>query len=129
ARARAAARVRSCPGRGDPHGVEDLRLPRAPAEIARQRLADRVVGGSRIASEQIRDSNDETGRAEAALHGARLDERFLHGMEGAVLAEPLDGDEVVTLGLRGEDEARTDERPVHQDRARPALALLARILR
>ena len=41
----------------------------------------------------------------------------------------LDGDHVVAVRLGGEDEARADELPVEQHRARPALALLARVLR
>ena len=43
--------------------------------------------------------------------------------------EPLDRGDVVAVGLRREHEARADEHAVEQHRARPALALLAGVLR
>ena len=58
-----------------------------------------------------------------------VDERLLHRVEVVAVGEPLDRRHVVAVGLRGEHEARTDERPVEQHRARSALALLARVLR
>src|SRR5439155_7943737 len=73
--------------------------------------------------------DDEPRRAEAALHRSCLDERGLHGMELAVLREPLDRHDLVPVRLRREDEARADERAVEQHRARAALALPARVLR
>ena len=69
------------------------------------------------------------GRAEAALHRAGLDERLLHRCSSLAVGEPLDRDDLVAVGLRREHEARADERPVEQHRARAALALLARVLR
>src|SRR5215217_2569578 len=48
------------------HGVEDLRVPRAPAEVAAQRLADLVVGRIRRLPQEIDRSDHQAGRAEAA---------------------------------------------------------------
>src|SRR5439155_11088782 len=97
--------------------------------IARERLADLVVGRVRVLAQQVRRRNHEPRRAEAALHGARLDERLLHGMQAVPVGEPFDGDDLVPLGLRSEDEARAHEGAVEQDRARAALSLLAGVLR
>ena len=44
-------------------------------------------------------------------------------------AEALDRDDLVAVGLRGQHEARADERAVEEHRARAAFALLARVLR
>ena len=58
------------------------------------------------------------------------DERVLHRMELAVRAgEPLDGDDVVPVRLRRQNEAGADELAVEQHGARAALALLAGVLR
>ena len=68
------------------------------------------------------------GRAEAALHGAGVDERLLHVGQHAVGAERLDGHDVAVDGAGGQHQARAHERAVDGDRARAALALLARVL-
>src|SRR5262249_6030123 len=44
-------------------------------------------------------------------------------------AEALDGDDLVPAGLDREHEAGADEHAVEEHRARPTLALLARVLR
>ncbi len=110
-------------------GVEDLLVPGAAAEVARQRLADLVVARIRDAAQEVGRGDDEAGRAEPALDRARIGERLLHGMEVAVLGEPFDGDDLVALRLRREDETRAHELSVEENRARSALALLARVLR
>ena len=79
--------------------------------------------------EQVGGRDDEAGRAEAALHRAGLDERLLDAVEPVLAGEALDGDDLVTVRLRGEHEARADELAVEQHRARAALALLAGVLR
>src|SRR5215212_9134764 len=119
----------SCATRGQPHGVEDLRVARAATEIARERLADLVLVRLGLVREQVRGRDHEPGCAETALHGARLDEGLLNAMEPAVVGQALDRHHLVAVGLSSEDETRADERPVQQNRARPALALLARVLR
>src|SRR5438445_5991141 len=63
---------RSSAFRCQPHGVEDLCVPRAAAEVAGQRLADLVVARIRVLAQQVRRCDDEARRAEAALHGACL---------------------------------------------------------
>ena len=111
------------------NGVEDLLVPGAAAEVSGERLADLVVRRVGTAAQEIGRGDDEARRAEAALHRARVGERLLHRVQGAIAAEALDRDDVVPVGLRGEDEARAHELAVEEDGARAALALLARVLR
>ena len=110
-------------------GVEDLLVPRAAAEVSGQRLADLVVGRIGNPAEELGRRDDESRSAEAALDGTRVGERLLHGVELSVLAQILDGDDLVAVGLGGEDEAGTDQCLVKKDRARAALPLLTRVLR
>src|SRR5579862_4672125 len=110
-------------------GGEDLRVAGTAAEVAGERLADRLVARAREALEQVGHGDDQTRRAEAALHGARLDERLLHGIEVLAAAEVLDGADGAAVGLDRRDEAGADEPAVEPDRARAALPLLAGVLR
>src|SRR4051795_11247886 len=115
--------------RRHPDRVEDLRVPRAPAEIAAQGLPDLVVRRVRHVRQQIHGRHDQPRCAEPALHGARRRERLLHRMERPVRPEPLHRHDLVPVRLHRQHQTRADQRPVEQDRARPALALLARVLR
>src|SRR4051794_22180990 len=115
---------------GEPHGVDDLLVARAAAEVAGERLADLRVARVRILRQQVVRRDDQPRRAEAALHAAGLDERALDLVQLAVGGrDALDGDDLAALGLGGEDQARADELAVEVDRARAALALLAGVLR
>ena len=81
--------------------------------------------GARVARQQRDGRDDEAGRAEAALHGARGHERPLHGVQPAVGGQPLDGHDLAPVGLRAVHEAGAHELAVQQHRAGAALALLA----
>ena len=67
----------SRPARREANGVEDLRVAGAAAEVAGERLADLVVVRARRSPQQVDRGHDQSRRAEAALHGAGLDERLL----------------------------------------------------
>ena len=121
--------VDSSAGR-QPHRVEDLRVPRTAAEVAAQRLADLVVRGLRHPPQEIHRRHDQPGRAEPALHRPRRRERLLHRMQLPLRRpQPLHGHDLVPVRLRGQHQASAHELSVQQDRARPALSLLARVLR
>ena len=106
-------------------GVDDLRVAGAPADVAGQRLADLRVVGMWMAAQKVVRGDDQAWRAEAALHGPRLDERALHLLR----VNAFDRDHLTPVRLAGEDEARAHQRAVEVDGARSALALLARVLR
>ena len=67
--------------------------------------------------------------AETALDRSRLDEGDLLGIEVRSVGNPLDRRHRSPFGLARPDEAGADEHPVHEDRARSALTLLAGVLR
>ena len=92
------------------HRVEDLLVPGAAAEVARERLADLVLASGPGAPKEILRRDDEPGRAEAALHRARLRECRLHRVQLAARREPLHGHDLVPVRLRREHEARAHER-------------------
>ena len=111
--------------------VEDLLVAGAAAEVAGERLADLVVAsGSGCASSRSAVGDDEPGRAEAALHGAGVDERLLHRVQRAVAAP---SPSTVTTSCPSACAARTRHEQtsvaVEEHRARAALALLAGVLR
>src|SRR5262249_27492464 len=120
---------------GQAHGIEQLLVARAPAQVARQRLADLGVARTRASPQQVVAGDDQPGGAEPALHATRLDERALYLVQPVTdtltlgVGDSLDGHDIAALRLRGEDEARTHELVVEVDRARSALALLACVLR
>src|SRR6266850_4661948 len=60
------------------HRVEDLPVTRAAADVSGQRLADLRLGRLGVVAKQRGGGDDETWRAEPALHRARLDEGALH---------------------------------------------------
>src|SRR5581483_443623 len=118
--ARRFALISSHPPRREPHRVEDLLVAGAATEVAGQGLANLVLTRVRATLEQRRGRDHQPRRAEPALHGACLDERLLDRVQLAVRAEALDRHDLVAVRLRGEHEARADELPVEQHRARAA---------
>src|SRR4051812_31214168 len=77
---------RGLAGRGEPHRVHDLLVARAAAQGAGEGLADVRVGRGRGALQHLVGGDEQPGRAEAALHGARVDERLLDRGELGALA-------------------------------------------
>jgi len=115
--------------RGQPDCVQDRLVTRAATQVSRQRLADLVVAGFRDPPQQVVRCHDQPRRAEAALHGARVDERLLHRVQLVAVGQSLHGTHRVALGLAGRDQARAHRRVVQVDRAGTAFALFAGILR
>ena len=115
--------------RGQAHGVEDLLVAGAAAEVAREGLADLVV-----ASDAASARAGPRPRRRGPACRSRIARRPPRGMPAAHGAADrrrrgLRPCHVVAVGLRREHEAGTDERAVEQHRARAALTLLAGVLR
>src|SRR5439155_12526462 len=111
--------------RGVPDGGQDQGVAPAAAEVPGQVLADLPVGGRWVIAQQRLRGYQEPRRAEPALHRAVPHERVLHGVEGAVAGQSLDGPDAPALGPDREEQAGADQLTVYQDRARPARALPA----
>jgi hypothetical protein len=94
----------------------------AAAEVALEPVPDLLVGGVRIAREQVGGGHDHAGRTEAALEAVLLPEGGLHRVQFAVtVREALDGRDLRAVGLRGEHGAALHRLSVHVNRARAAV--------
>src|SRR5688572_26190384 len=110
---------------GGLHGLDDLRIRRAAAEIARQVVPDLIVGGFRRLLEQFLRHQHESGRTEAALESAVRHERFLHRMKAVLPGQPFDRIHFSTVDEGGEIQATRYRRAVDDHRAAAAQALAA----
>src|SRR5438128_9037403 len=107
------------------HGLDDVEIAGAAAEVAADGLADlglaRVLG----ALEQRAARQHHAGRAKAALQPVLLPEAFLDGVELASLLQPLDGRHFAAVGLHRQHGARLHRLPVEQHGARAAVGGVA----
>jgi hypothetical protein len=111
---------------GAADGRDDVLVPRAAAQVARDRLAGLLGGGVGVVLEVGGDRRDEPGGAEPALQGVALGEGLLHRAEVlGVVADALDRRHLVALRADGEHQARAHRLPVDEHGARPAHAVLA----
>src|SRR5205085_162593 len=101
------------------HGLDDVVVAGAPAEVPLEPVADLVVARVRMLVQEARGRHDHPRRAIAALQGMVLVERLLHGMERAVPRQSLDRRHLVTVGLHGEEGARLHGLSVQVDSASP----------
>src|SRR5262247_4462602 len=83
------------------NGGDHLGVTRAPAEIARDAVADLLLGRLRILGEEGGGGHEHAGDAEAALGHAVTDEGVLQRMEDAVHAQALDGGDGTAARLHG----------------------------
>jgi hypothetical protein len=120
-------------GRIGPHGrcgladgPEDPLIAGAAAEVAGEGFADLVVSGVRVLLEERFDRHHEAGRAEPALETVVLHERLLDRVQRAVGGgDALDGRDLRSVRLGGEDQAGPHGNAVDDDRAGAAHAVLA----
>ena len=116
-------------GQGD--RLDDLRVARAAAEVAGDRLADRVVVGS-AAGVEVRPGGHRASRAcRSRTARRRLEERLPGARRGPRLGRRRPGPRPSgrrAVDLADRDEARIDDLAVDEHRARAALALAAALL-
>src|SRR5881398_2029841 len=110
-------------------GFVDLDVTGAAAEVARERLLDRVARRTRARREERLGGEKECRRAIAALGCAQLGERFLKGMKRAARRHPLDRLDPAPGAGEAEHQTGEDRRGVEQHGTGPALAQLAAVLR
>ena len=108
--------------------LDDLHVAGAAAKVARQRVADRLASGTRLAREKLGERDDEPRRAEAALDGARVDQGALHHREIVVAGEAFDRRDRPLADVGGERQAGTGELSVEQHGAGAADAVIAAAL-
>ena len=123
------------------HRFEDLVVARAAAEIAGKGFLDLGQGRMSHFFHQVGGRHEDAGRAVAALHRARVDERLLQRMQrqdrlghvkpGASSRsrrQPFDRDDLAARGAFGRHQAAHHGHAVQPDRAGAALAFGAAFL-
>src|SRR3972149_5155434 len=114
---------------GHAHGIEDLSVAAATAEVARQGLPDLLSRRPRVAIDQGLGGEQDSGRAVAALRRPQLGERLLQGMQLGAIGQPLHGENLPAPAGDGEEEAGPLRPAVDEHRTGAALAPLAAVLR
>src|SRR5918999_4143183 len=113
----------------DLHSFINLQVPRAPTEIAAERVLDLLARGCGIDVEHRASREEKAGGAIPTLRGAELGERLLKRMELRAAGHPLDGLDVPIGVGNGQREAREDRCPVDEHGTRSAFSKLAAVLR
>ena len=80
-------------------GVDDLDITRAAAQVIVDGLSDVVAAGLLVLHQEGVAAQQHAGDAVAALHGGLVEEGLLDGMEGVVLAQSFDGEDVFAGGV------------------------------
>src|SRR5712691_1366690 len=114
------------PLRGVERGVHDALVAGAAAQIARDGDAHLLLGRIGIVAQELEQSREHAGRAEAALQAVIVAERLLQRMQLLVARrDALDGEDVVAVRLHREHQAGARRIAVEQDGAGAAHAVLA----
>src|SRR5918912_87422 len=92
------------------HGLDDVLIAGAAADVARERPADLLLAWIRLLLEQGRRNQHHPRRAEAALEAVLLLEALLHGMQRAVAHEALDRGQRAAVGLHRHEGEGLDRR-------------------
>jgi hypothetical protein len=111
------------------HRRDDVRVRAAAAEIPAHGLAHLVVRPRVPLLEQRDGAHDLARGAVAALEGVVRQERRLHRVQRVAVREALDRGDLRALERDGEEQARIDAPPVHEDGAGAALSVIAPLLR
>jgi hypothetical protein len=112
--------------RSELDGLNNLHIASAPAQVAREGLYNfRSARQIRSGEERVSGQN-HTGRAKAALQTVGFAKRILKDAHLARAGrDTLDGEDVVAVGLDGQDQARTDWHAIQQHGASTTDPVLA----
>src|SRR5258705_5194118 len=85
--------------------LDDVYVPGAATQVARNGVANFIIGRVGIRAEEGVSGHQHSGRAVAALQTVLLKESVLQGMQLAVLFETFDCSYITPVGLDGESGA------------------------
>src|ERR1700730_6525126 len=103
------------------HRAHDLVVPRAPAEVAGEPVADLGLRRVERPLEQGLGRHEEPGGADAALERGALQELLLQRMERLAGGHALDGLDLLPTALATQHETGADQAPVQHDAAGTAV--------
>src|SRR5438552_534750 len=108
------------------HGLHDVLIAGAPAQVAGEALANVGFAGRRVVSQQRVRRQQHPWRAVSALQAMLIPEPLLERVQPASVGQPLDGENLVAVGLHREHRAGL-YRPlaVHDDNAAAAARRIA----
>ena len=107
------------------HGLDDVVIAGAAADVAFQPLAHVLLAGIAVTAGEIHGAHDHARGAEAALQPVMLAEGGLHRMQRAIAGQPFDGGHLGAIGLDRQQGAGFDRLAVDMDDAGAALAGVA----
>jgi len=107
--------------RGMLYGADDILISSASANIAIQAMADLLIGGMRVAAQQVHYSDNHARGAETTLQTVLLPEGILHGMQIAVGGDAFNRGNAAAISLYCQDGAGFNCDTIHQHGARTAL--------
>ncbi len=110
---------------GPQHRLDDVLVAGAAAQVARQRPAHLVLGRVGVLVEQRLGGQHHARRAEPALQAVLLLEALLDRVQLARPCQPLDGGDLVAVGLHGEHRAALHRRAVEEHGAGAAVGGVA----
>src|SRR5215467_9484326 len=106
------------------HGLDDVLIAGAAAQIGRQKIENIVVREVGVGLQRIHGQHQETRGAEPALKRVVLDECTLHGMQLIAIGEAFDRANALALGLDREHQAGSDRLVIEDHGTCPAYAVL-----
>src|ERR1700722_3769008 len=111
------------------HGLHDVLIAGAAAEIGREHVGEFVVGDIGLALQHAGHQHQKAGRTEAALQAVMLHERALQGVKLVAGRQAFEGADLLAFRLHREHQAGTHRRAIDEHRAGAAHAVLATDMR
>jgi hypothetical protein len=108
---------------------DDILVPRAATEIARNSPANFLLSGVRISFEKSFSGQNHSGRAEPALETMLLPEAFLERMKLSVVSHTFDRPNLLIICLHGKNRARFYRFPIKKNGTRAAIRRIATDMR
>ena len=114
---------------GRAHGLDDILVAGAAAEIGGQHIDQIVVADVGLALQHAGHQHQKAGRAEAALQAVIFHEGALQRIQFVAVGKAFDGADLFALGLHREHQTRAHRIAVDQHRAGAADTVLAADMR
>lgn len=102
------------------NGLDDLMIPCAPAQVARNRVFDLLSGRGRVFLEKRFRRHQDPGRTKPTLHRSVIDEGSLKRVKPIPIPETFDGQDFFSLHFGSQDQTGVHRSPIQKHGAGPA---------